>query len=177
MMAMGLGKMLGFDIPVNFRQPYMARSVSEFWRRWHITLSRWFREYVYIPLGGNRKGKARTFFNLFVVWTLTALWHGASPNFLIWGAALLVLLAAEKLFLLEFFGTAASVNSMDFVKYLGDYWKLFLMGIFFATPVPTVFYKVFKNKLMGNIGVAIILVLSMYYLAISANNPFLYFNF
>ena len=176
-------------------------------------------KHLYIPLGGNRKGKLRTFFNLAVVWALTALWHGAKPNFLIWGASLLVLLAAEKLFLQRFLDkhklishiyllvvvpvtwmafaiedvgqlgiymsrmfpffteTAASVKNMDFVKYLGDYWGIFLMGIFFATPIPTAFYKVFKKKWLGNIGVPVILALSMYYLAISTNNPFLYFNF
>lgn len=88
MMAIGIGKMLGFAIPENFHFPYMSKSVTEFWRRWHITLGRWFREYVYIPLGGNRKGKARTFLNLIVVWSLTALWHGSKLNFLIWGGAL-----------------------------------------------------------------------------------------
>lgn len=102
MMAIGLGRMLGFQIPVNFRFPYSSKSVTEFWRRWHITLGRWFRDYVYIPLGGNRKGKWRTFFNLFVVWTLTALWHGAGANFLIWGVMLFSLLFLEKLFLLPF---------------------------------------------------------------------------
>ena len=91
MMAIGIGKMLGFAIPENFHFPYMSKSVTEFWRRWHITLGRWFREYVYIPLGGNRKGKARTFLNLIVVWSLTALWHGSKLNFLIWGGALLAL--------------------------------------------------------------------------------------
>ncbi len=84
LMAKGLGKMLGFRIPRNFNDPYTSRSVSEFWRRWHITLGRWFREYLYIPLGGNRKGFFRTMFNLFVVWSLTGLWHGASFNFVLW---------------------------------------------------------------------------------------------
>lgn len=96
MMARGIGKMLGFELPVNFRYPYISKSVTEFWRRWHITLGRWFREYVYIPLGGNRKGKVRTFFNLFVVWSLTALWHGANYNFMIWGGILLCCLACRK---------------------------------------------------------------------------------
>ena len=95
-MALGLGKMLGFHIPVNFRNPYISKSVSEFWRRWHITLGRWFREYVYIPLGGNRKGTFRTIFNVFIVWALTGLWHGASWNFVIWGLTFFVLIALEK---------------------------------------------------------------------------------
>lgn len=97
LMAKGLGKMLGFKIPRNFNHPYISKSVSEFWRRWHITLGRWFREYLYIPLGGNRKGFIRTVFNLFVVWTLTGLWHGASWNFALWGFILFVLLVIEKI--------------------------------------------------------------------------------
>ncbi len=96
LMAMGLGKMLGFRIPKNFDDPYASRSISEFWRRWHITLGRWFREYVYIPLGGNRKGAVRTVLNLFVVWALTGLWHGASWNFVLWGILFFVILSIEK---------------------------------------------------------------------------------
>lgn len=96
LMAKGLGKMLGFRIPRNFNDPYISKSISEFWRRWHITLGRWFKEYLYIPLGGNRKGFLRTAFNLFVVWTLTGLWHGASFNFALWGMIFFVLIAVEK---------------------------------------------------------------------------------
>lgn len=101
LMAVGLGKLLGFGIPDNFRQPYMALSMTEFWRRWHITLGRWFREYVYIPLGGNRKGKARQIFNMFVVWFLTGLWHGANWNFIFWGLFLFTVLCVEKAGLLK----------------------------------------------------------------------------
>lgn len=96
LMAAGLGRLLGFRIPDNFRQPYMALSMTEFWRKWHITLGRWFREYVYIPLGGSQKGKARQFFNLLVVWLLTGLWHGANWNFILWGLLLFVILCIEK---------------------------------------------------------------------------------
>jgi alginate O-acetyltransferase complex protein AlgI len=96
MMAIGLGRMLGFTIPENFRFPYVARSVTEFWRRWHITLGAWFREYVYIPLGGNRKGRLRTVFNLFVVWFLVGFWHGAAWNFIVWGIMIFILLVIEK---------------------------------------------------------------------------------
>ena len=95
-MAMGLGKMLGFRIPRNFDNPYASRSIAEFWRRWHITLGSWFREYVYIPLGGNRKGSARTVFNLFVVWALTGFWHGADWNFLLWGIGFFLVISLEK---------------------------------------------------------------------------------
>lgn len=95
-MAMGLGKMLGFRIPRNFNNPYASKSVSEFWRRWHMTLGSWFKEYVYIPLGGNRKGIVRTICNLFVVWALTGLWHGANWNFVLWGILFFVLISIEK---------------------------------------------------------------------------------
>ena len=77
-MAIGLGRMLGFTFPENFKDPYRATSIKDFWRKWHISLSSWFRDYVYIPLGGNRKGRVRTYINLLIVWTLTGLWHGAS---------------------------------------------------------------------------------------------------
>ena len=97
LMAMGLGEMIGFKIPDNFNDPYMATSMTDFWRRWHITLGAWFREYVYIPLGGNRRGSIRMIMNLIVVWLLTGLWHGASWNFVIWGAAICLLIIIEKL--------------------------------------------------------------------------------
>ena len=95
-MAMGLGKMLGFRIPRNFDDPYVSKSISEFWRRWHMTLGRWFREYVYFPMGGSRKGRGRTIMNLFVVWACTGLWHGADWNFLLWGMLFFVILTVEK---------------------------------------------------------------------------------
>lgn len=95
-MAMGLGKMLGFRMPRNFDDPYMSRSLAEFWRRWHITLGSWFRDYIYIPLGGNRKGSARTICNLFAVWALTGLWHGADWNFLLWGLGFFLMISLEK---------------------------------------------------------------------------------
>ncbi len=97
-MAIGLGKLLGFKFPENFNYPYVAKSIGDFWRRWHISLSSWFREYVYIPLGGNRRGRSRTYLNLLCVWFLTGLWHGASWNFVIWGLYYFILLSAEKAF-------------------------------------------------------------------------------
>ena len=99
LMAIGLGKLLGFDFPMNFNYPYISKSITEFWRRWHITLSTWFRDYLYIPLGGNRKGKVRTYINLFIVWATTGLWHGASWNYILWGIYFFVLLSMERLFL------------------------------------------------------------------------------
>ena len=98
-MARGLGAMLGFEFCINFNYPYISTSITEFWRRWHISLSSWFRDYVYIPLGGSRKGISRTVFNLLVVWMLTGLWHGAGWNFLLWGLYYGVLLIAEKFLL------------------------------------------------------------------------------
>ena len=98
-MAIGLGRMLGFRFMENFAHPYVSRSVTEFWRRWHISLSSWFKEYVYIPLGGNRKGVPRQCLNLLFVWMLTGLWHGASVNFILWGLYYAVLLILEKLIL------------------------------------------------------------------------------
>ncbi len=100
-MAIGMGRMLGFDFLENFDYPYVSKSVTEFWRRWHMSLSSWFRDYVYIPLGGNRKGKARQCVNIMIVWCLTGFWHGANWNFLLWGLYFGVLLLVEKLLLLK----------------------------------------------------------------------------
>ncbi|MBQ5806143.1 MAG: MBOAT family protein, partial [Lachnospiraceae bacterium] len=100
-MAVGLGKMFGFDFMDNFNYPYISKSVTEFWRRWHISLSSWFRDYVYIPLGGNRVPKGRWFFNIFVVWFLTGFWHGAAWNFIAWGLGFAIILVIEKMWLLK----------------------------------------------------------------------------
>ena len=122
-MAIGLGRMFGFEFPENFRYPYMASSITDFWRRWHITLSTWFREYVYIPLGGNRRGRVRQYFNLAVVWLLTGLWHGASWNFVLWGLFYLILLVAEKAFLLRL------LERNRLTRVLGHIGALLLVGI------------------------------------------------
>ena len=100
-MAIGMGLMVGFHFKENFDYPYTSKSVTEFWRRWHISLGSFFRDYVYIPLGGNRKGTVRTYFNILVVWLLTGLWHGASWNFVLWGLFFCFFLIIEKLFLLK----------------------------------------------------------------------------
>ena len=102
-MAIGLGKMTGFHYKENFNYPYTAGSITDFWRRWHISLGAFFRDYLYIPLGGNRKGIARQIINMFIVWSLTGLWHGASFNFMLWGLYFFVFLVIEKLFLLKCF--------------------------------------------------------------------------
>jgi len=100
-MAIGLGKIFGFNFLENFNYPYMSKSITEFWRRWHISLGTWFREYLYIPLGGNRKGRFKHIRNILIVWILTGIWHGASWNFALWGLFFGVILIIEKLFLLN----------------------------------------------------------------------------
>ena len=102
LMAIGLGRALGFTFPQNFNFPFISRSMTEFWQRWHMTLGSWFREYVYFPLGGSRKGLKRTIFNLFIVWTATGFWHGAEWNYLFWGVYLFVVMTFEKLFFREY---------------------------------------------------------------------------
>ena len=102
-MAIGLGKMTGFHYKENFNYPYVADSITDFWRRWHISLGTFFRDYLYIPLGGNRKGLARQILNMFIVWSLTGLWHGASANFILWGMYFFVFLVLEKVILLKLF--------------------------------------------------------------------------
>ena len=107
-MAIGLGRMLGFEFLENFNYPYISKSVTEFWRRWHISLGTWFRDYVYIPLGGNRRGLGRQFLNIFVVWSLTGFWHGANWTFLCWGIYYAIFLVLEKAFLLKGLGRIPS---------------------------------------------------------------------
>jgi alginate O-acetyltransferase complex protein AlgI len=97
-MAIGLGRMFGFHFDENFNYPYISKSVTEFWRRWHISLSSWFRDYIYIPLGGNRVKKSRWIFNLFIVWLLTGIWHGANWIFVVWGLLYFIILLLEKSF-------------------------------------------------------------------------------
>lgn len=101
-MAVGMGHMLGFHFPENFNYPYISKSITEFWRRWHISLGTWFKEYVYIPLGGNRKGGLLQVRNILVVWLLTGIWHGASVNFLLWGIYFGLLLLLEKFVLMKY---------------------------------------------------------------------------
>ncbi|MDR0222750.1 MAG: MBOAT family protein [Oscillospiraceae bacterium] len=125
-MAIGLGKILGFNFPKNFNYPYTSRSISEFWRRWHMTLGNWFKSYVYFPLGGSRKGKGRTVFNLAVVWLLTGIWHGASWNFILWGSLYGLAIISEKLFLGGLLGKLPSLISMAYTMFLVTLgWVLF----------------------------------------------------
>lgn len=212
LMAIGLGKMLGFDFPQNFNFPYISRSVTEYWRRWHITLSTWFKEYLYIPLGGNRKGKLRTYINLFIVWSVTGLWHGASWNFVFWGIYFFVLLSLEKLFLKKwleknvvlsriytilaillgwmifaitelenikiYFGRLFSFSiTKDWIYYLRNYGIILVIGILLSTPFLKKWYEKQESKVLCNIMLLVIFLLSIAYLVDAAYNPFLYFRF
>lgn len=142
-MAIGLGKMFGFDIPENFNYPYMAESATDFWRRWHMSLSQWFRDYVYIPLGGNRRNILRTIFNLFVVWTLTGIWHGAGAQFLFWGISWFTVLIIEKYI----------INIEEKGKFLKFVWHI-ITGF-----VIVIEWVVFNSESLGN---AIVFIKSMF---------------
>ncbi|MDE7390609.1 MAG: MBOAT family protein [Lachnospiraceae bacterium] len=125
-MAIGLGKIFAFEFLKNFDYPYISKSITEFWRRWHISLSTWFREYIYIPLGGNKQGFPRQVFNMFVVWALTGLWYGASYNFILWGLYFFVILVIEKMFLLKVLKKApATVSHMYTLVLIIFGWVIF----------------------------------------------------
>lgn len=117
-MAIGLGAMMGFKFPENFNYPYVSKSVTEFWRRWHITLGSWFREYVYIPLGGNRVSKGRVYLNILCVWFLTGFWHGAGWNFIAWGLYFGVLMIIEKKFLLKYLEKIPAFISRTYLLFI-----------------------------------------------------------
>lgn len=217
LMAIGIGKMLGFELPLNFKHPYMSKSITEFWRRWHITLGRWFKDYIYIPLGGNRKGTGRLILNLLIVWLFTGLWHGASWNYILWGLSLFLLILLEKLWMkpyldksrvlarlymlfvipvtwmlfainnFEDMGTylgrmfhmvsGVNVNNGDFVKYLGQYKWLFLVGIFFCFPYGQRWFEKHKHNFFSTVILFFVFWYCIYQLANGINNPFLYFQF
>ena len=117
-MAIGLGKMMGFKFPENFNNPYVSRSITEFWRRWHITLSTWMRDYLYIPLGGNRVSTGRLYFNLWAVFLISGLWHGAAWNFVLWGAFHGLFLILERLFLLGFYKKIGGLLSLPITFFI-----------------------------------------------------------
>ena len=137
-MAIGLGKIFGFTFMENFNYPFISKSATEFWRRWHISLGSWFRDYVYIPMGGSRVGKVRMFFNIFVVWMLTGFWHGAAWNFIIWGLYFAVLLIIEKVFILKYLNKS---------KVLSHVYLLFFVLISFV-----IFNAASMNEAFGYIG-------------------------
>lgn len=171
-MAIGMGLMIGFHYKENFDYPYTSRSASEFWRRWHISLGACFRDYVYITLGGNRKGKLRTLINLFVVWFLTGLWHGASWNFVLWGLYYFIFIAVEKLFLLKFMDNLPRIISHIYlliVVYFG--WILFkfsdintlflnIKGIFLLNGNPAVNFEA-RTMILNNIYILIVSIIAV----------------
>lgn len=171
-MAIGMGMMMGFHFKENFQYPYTAKSVTDFWRRWHISLGSFFRDYVYIPLGGNRKGKIRTYFNILVVWLLTGLWHGASWNFVLWGLFFCIFLIIEKIGLLKILIKIPAIFSHIYlliVVYFG--WILFrfsdfrfipvvLKGMFGANGNPLTDFET-KTTLMGNIFFVVVALIAI----------------
>ncbi len=128
LMAIGLGAMLGFSFPQNFNYPYISKSMTEFWNRWHMTLGSWFKEYVYIPLGGNRKGILRQIINLLIVWFLTGFWHGAAFNFILWGLYFFGLLVIEKIWLYRWLNQHPIASRMYFVFFILIGWVIFAIS-------------------------------------------------
>lgn len=128
LMAEGLGRMMGFSLPQNFDHPYTSLTMTEFWRRWHITLGRWFRDYVYIPMGGNRKGTVKTVRNLLVVWILTGIWHGAGYNFILWGLFLFLIIASEKWLTGKYLERHPLVGHIYMVVLIPLSWAVFAVG-------------------------------------------------
>lgn len=219
LMASGLMLMLGYSFIENFDHPYASKSIAEFYRRWHMTLGSWFRDYVYIPLGGSRCDKRRMIFNLAVVWLLTGLWHGNGFNFLVWGAALGLLVILEKVWygkylqklpvlghlyvillipltwvifaitdirqlgvyfgrLFPFLGSVGvAVNQQDIMQYGQSYGIYFLAGIVLCVPAVFRFYEKHKKNPVTVLVLAGIFWASVYFLAGSAGNPFMYLNF
>ncbi len=157
-MAIGLGRMFGFHFPENFNYPYIAKSITDFWRRWHISLSTWFRDYVYIPLGGNRVPKWKWIRNIFIVWGLTGFWHGAGWTFIAWGLFFAVLLMIEKLFLLD--------KLEKIPAWIGRVYTLFLVLLswilFDATTITEAFSRI--TAMFGGSGLPLITSETLYYL-------------
>ena len=157
-MAIGLGKMFGFHFLENFNYPYISKSITEFWRRWHISLSTWFRDYVYIPLGGNRVGKLKLLRNIFVVWCLTGIWHGANWTFIIWGLMFGILLIIEKIFLLKALDKIPKIFRHIYVLFV----VMISFIIFNATDIRQAIYQI--KGLFGVNGETIINSYTLYYL-------------
>lgn len=142
LMAIGLGRIMGFELPKNFDHPYISVTMTEFWRRWHMTLGSWFRDYIYIPLGGNRRGPRRMVFNTFVVWLFTGLWHGASWNFVLWGLVLFGIIMTEKFWTGKFLNKYKIIGHAYMILIIPLTWLLFAitdfeqLGIYFKRLIP-----------------------------------------
>ena len=156
-MAIGLGRMFGFEFLENFNYPYIALSITDFWRRWHMSLSFWFKDYVYIPLGGNRKGLKRQIINIFIVWFLTGLWHGANWNFIIWGVYFGIILLFEKLFLLKVLEKTPKIINRIYVLF-----TVLISFIIFSNENLNVLLNSVRNLFITDVG--FITNVSSYYL-------------
>ena len=157
-MAIGLGRLFGFKFMENFNYPYISKSVTEFWRRWHISLGSWFRDYIYIPLGGNRVSKGRHLFNIFVVWFLTGFWHGAAWNFIVWGLYFAVLLVIEKFFMLKYMERMPKVLVHGYVLLA----SVISFVIFDAANMASAF--AYMGAMFGFCGLPLVSVETLYYL-------------
>ena len=157
-MAIGLGRIFGFHFLENFNYPFISKSITEFWRRWHISLGSWFRDYVYIPLGGNKKGNLILFRNIFIVWFLTGMWHGASWNFIIWGLLFGIMLVIEKFFLLKYLGKIPSFIARVYVLFI----VMISFIIFDGTSVKGIYNNIIG--LFGGNNIPLINLESIYYL-------------
>ncbi|MBO4911101.1 MAG: MBOAT family protein [Butyrivibrio sp.] len=219
LMSSGIAVMLGFPFVVNFDHPYSSKSVSEFYRRWHATLGSWFRDYIYIPMGGSRVGRIRIIFNLLVVWLVTGFWHGVTLNFILWGLILFVIILCERFVvsklpgflksivgrfnvlilipltwvifaisdaemllnyfkrLFPFFGAGIAVNSNDYIKNLGIYGGLLAIGLVLLVPHVFKFFEKHRKNPLIIICLFALFWVSVYSLANSAGNPFMYFAF
>lgn len=156
-MAIGLGRIFGFHFMENFDFPYISKSVTEFWRRWHISLSTWFRDYIYIPLGGNRYSKKRWFFNLLIVWLLTGIWHGAAWNFIMWGMYYFTFLIIEKVFLARYLKKLPS-----FFQHLYALFIIFIGWILFRIESIHGILQIFKIMFSFNVNKVSIKLMSLY---------------
>ncbi len=172
-MAIGLGRMLGFEFLENFNYPYIAKTITDFWRRWHISLSTWFRDYLYIPLGGNRKGIAKQIRNLLIVWLVTGLWHGASTNFLLWGLYYFILLVLERFVLEPILKKAPAALTMPITFVLVLFgWVIFSFTD--MTQMSAFFGRLFAfggTALTGESGYAVLAYLPLMVVALIATTP------
>ena len=199
-MAIGLGLMFGFKFRENFNYPLIANSITDFWRRWHISLSSWFRDYIYIPLGGNRVSKLKWFRNIFAVWFLTGFWHGASWNFIIWGLyfgiILVIVIISFLIFSVNstneifsglknmFFINDIPLTNQEIIYQLRNYLSNFIISIIASTPVISIIINKLKTtklniiiNILEPIYYLILLILSTSFLIDASFNPFLYFRF
>ena len=218
LMAAGVGMMLGFPFIDNFIQPYNAVSISDFYRRWHATLGSWFKDYIYIPLGGSKKGNARTIFNLLVVWLVTGLWHGMTINFTIWAMSIFMIIVIEKflvskndkalkiigrinvlvlipctwvvfaihslrkigtyfLRLFPFVDNGIAVNNKDVLLFVPQYLPYLVLGVIFALPIVQTLYKKHKDNVFVTLIIFAMFWVSVFSLANSSGNPFMYLRF